>query len=118
MHLDSLRDYCLAKPGVTEELPFGPTALVFKVVGKMFLLADIDSRPLSFNVKCEPERAVQLRETHEVVRPGYHMNKVHWNTVVVDGSIPDAELKSWVDDSYRLVADSLPGKMKALLAEI
>jgi predicted DNA-binding protein (MmcQ/YjbR family) len=118
MHLDTLREYCLAKPGVTEEMPFGPTALVFKVMGKLFLLANIDSRPLSFNVKCDPERAVQLRETYESVRPGYHMNKVHWNTILADGSVADAELKSWVDDSYRLVTGSLPRKIKAELAEI
>lgn len=118
MHLEALRDYCLAKPGVTEELPFGPTALVFKVKGKLFLLANIDSRPLSFSVKCNPERALELREMYESVRPGYHMNKVHWNTVLADGSVADAELKSWIDDSYRLVVASLPRKIKAELAEI
>lgn len=118
MNLDTLRDYCLAKPGVTEELPFGPTALVFKVMGKVFLLTDIDARPVSFNVKCEPERAIELRETYDAVRPGYHMNKAHWNTILADGSVTSAQLKSWIDDSYQLVVQSLPRKIKAELAEI
>jgi len=82
MHIESFRSYCLRKPGVTEELPFGENTLVFKVMGKIFALADMQSQPLSFNLKCDPERAVQLRETYGCVSPGYHMHKKHWNTVV------------------------------------
>jgi predicted DNA-binding protein (MmcQ/YjbR family) len=116
MTLDTLRTHCLAKAGVTEEMPFGPTALVFKVMGKVFLLAGLDSRPLSFSVKCDPERAIDLREQYEAVRPGYHLNKKHWNTVLADGSVPDGTLKTWMDDSYALVVASLPRPLKAELA--
>jgi predicted DNA-binding protein (MmcQ/YjbR family) len=110
MNLESIRDYCLALPGVTEGLPFGPDLLVFKVVGKVFLLTPLDGPGTQFNAKCEPEKAITLRETYPDVRPGYHMNKKHWNTVLVTGSIPAADLYSWIKDSYDLVCKSLPKK--------
>lgn len=112
MNIESLQQYCLSKKGVTEETPFGPDNLVYKVGGKMFLLASLDSLPLQFNAKCDPDEALQLRETYSCVQPGYHMNKKHWNTVVVDGSVPDKTLQSWIDASYRLVVASLPKKMQ------
>lgn len=115
MDIEQLRQYCLAKPGVEETLPFGPDVLVFKVLGKMFLLCPLDTDGLQFNVKCTPELAVELREQHPDVLPGYHMNKQHWNTVMVNGSIPVKLLKEWIDLSYQLVADSLPKKLKAQL---
>jgi predicted DNA-binding protein (MmcQ/YjbR family) len=107
MTLESLRTYCLAKKGVTESLPFDENTLVFKVMDKMFALTDFVSQPMSFNVKCDPERAVELREQYPCVQPGYHMNKKHWNTVVADGSVPDRQLQQWIDDSYDLVVKSL-----------
>lgn len=104
MDIEQLREYCLQKPGVEEALPFGPDTLVFKVNGKIFLLAALDSHPLRFNVKCHPDRAIELRETYpDHVLPGYHMNKKHWNTVVVDGAVPGKELKTFIDHSYELV---------------
>lgn len=112
MNLESLRDYCLAFPGVTEELPFGPDTLVFKVMGKVFLLTGLDEPRLSFNVKCDPEKAEELRETYSEVRPGYHMNKKHWNTVYAQGGIPNHLLFEMVKDSYDLVVKSLTKKMK------
>jgi predicted DNA-binding protein (MmcQ/YjbR family) len=115
MDIEQLCSYCLAKPGVEETLPFGPDVLVFKVMGKMFLLCPLDTEGLQFNAKCTPELAVELREQYSAVLPGYHMNKQHWNTVLVNGSIPVKLLKEWIDLSYQLVADSLPKKLKAQL---
>lgn len=104
MNIESLREYCLAKAETEETLPFGPDTLVFKVKGKMFLLTGLDEEQLSFNVKCDPEKAIELREEFPCVQPGYHMNKKHWNTVIVDGSVSDKQLKQWIDWSYDLVA--------------
>ncbi|WP_221391903.1 MmcQ/YjbR family DNA-binding protein [Dyadobacter sp. NIV53] len=112
MNLESLRDYCLALPGVTEELPFGPDTLVFKVMGKVFLLTSLDSPSLSFNVKCDPEKAEDLRASYSDVQPGYHMNKKHWNTVHVTGSVSSEILFSWVKDSYDLIVSALPKRAK------
>jgi len=103
MNIDTLREYCLSKPGVEETLPFGPDTLVFKVNGKVFLLVGLDEDPLSFNVKCDPDKAVELREEYACVLPGYHMNKKHWNTIVADGSVSSRQLKEWIDWSYDLV---------------
>lgn len=115
MNIESLRAYCLSKPAVEETLPFGPDTLVFKVAGKVFLLTGLDSDPLSFNVKCDPDLAIELRERYDAVQPGYHMNKKHWNTITVDGSVSGKVLKEWIDHSYELVVDSLPAKVKAEL---
>ena len=105
MNIESLREYCLSKPGTEEALPFGPDTLVFKVNGKIYLLAGLDEPQLRFNVKCDPEKAIQLREDHPgSVLPGYHMNKKHWNTIIVDGSLPAKLVKEMIDDSYDLVA--------------
>lgn len=105
MNIESIREYVLQKPSVTEGFPFGEDTLVFKVNGKLFLLAGLDSSPLQFNVKCDPEKAVQLREDHPgSVLPGYHMNKKHWNTIMVDGRLSAKQLMEMIDDSYTLVA--------------
>lgn len=95
-----------------ECLPFGPETLVFKVGGKMFLLAALDAQPLRFNVKCDPERALELRETYPAVLPGHHMHKAHWNTIVADGSLPDKLLFEWIDHSYQLILESTLKKTK------
>jgi predicted DNA-binding protein (MmcQ/YjbR family) len=112
MHLDEVRDYCLIKKGVTETMPFGNETLVFKVMSKMFLLTGINSQPIEFNVKCEPEKAVELREKYVCVLPGYHMNKQHWNTIICDGSVSRKQLEAWIDDSYNLVVSSLTKTLK------
>ena len=112
MNIETLREYCLSKPGAEETLPFGPDTLVYKVGGKAFLLTGLDSEDLRFNVKCDPDKAIELREEYSCVLPGYHMNKKHWNTIVVDGSVSSQLLKEWIDHSYDLVAASLPGKKK------
>jgi predicted DNA-binding protein (MmcQ/YjbR family) len=112
MDIESLREYCLSKAGAEETLPFGPTTLVFKVGGKAFLLVGLDREQLQFNVKCDPEKAEELRETFNCVLPGYHMNKKHWNTIVVDGSVSNRQLKEWIDDSYELVKKGPPRKKK------
>ena len=111
MNIEEIRDYCLAKPGVTEGLPFGEDTLVFKVGEKLFLLTSI-SEGNSFNVKCDPERAIELRERHPEVRPGYHMNKKHWNTVHTDGGLSRKQLCEMIDHSYDLVLVSLPKKLR------
>lgn len=113
MNLEQLREYCLDKPGAEETLPFGPDTLVYKVNGKIFLLTGFDSHPLQFNVKCDPDKAIELREAYpQHVLPGYHMNKQHWNTVIADGKIPLRQIKEYIDDSYRLVVGRQPSKKK------
>lgn len=104
MNIETLREYCLSKPDVEETLPFGPDTLVFKVKGKAFLLTGLESHPVQFNVKCDPDLAVELRERYpDTVLPGYHMNKKHWNTVIVDGQLTGKILREFIDESYRLV---------------
>ena len=104
MNIEQLRDYCLSKPDTEETLPFGPDTLVFKVNTKVFLLTGLDSHPLQFNVKCDPDKAVELREEYpQCILPGYHMNKKHWNTIIVDGSVSNKQLEGFIDDSYNLV---------------
>lgn len=115
MNIEQLQEYCLSKPGVEETLPFGPDTLVFKVMGKVFLLCGLEGDPLQFNVKCDPDKAIELREEYACVQPGYHMNKKHWNTITVDGSAPLKKLKEWIDHSYELVQNSLPKKEKEKL---
>jgi predicted DNA-binding protein (MmcQ/YjbR family) len=103
MNIETLREYCLSKPGAEETLPFGPDTLVYKVGGKVFLLTGLGSEQLRFNVKCDPGKAIELREEYSCVLPGWHMNKKHWNTIVVDGSVSSKQLKEWIDHSYSLV---------------
>lgn len=112
MNLEAIRAYCLAKPGAIETQPFGPDTLVFKAQDKAFLLLPLDEEDLRFNVKCDPEKAIELRERHACVLPGYHMNKKHWNTIVVDGSVSRAELLAWIDHSYDLVTGPTSKKKK------
>jgi len=115
MNSESFRAYCLAKTAATEGTPFGPDHIVFKVKGKMFALLGLDEVPTRVNLKCDPDLALDLRDRYEQVEPGYHMNKKHWNTVVLDGVIPDRELRKMIDHSYELVVQSLPkAKQKGL----
>ena len=115
MNLESFREYCLSKPHVTEGTPFGETVLVFKVGGKMFALAALDEVPAAVNLKCDPDLALELRDRYEQVRPGYHMNKKHWNTVEIESGIPEAELGKMIDHSYELVVKGLPKAKRAEL---
>ena len=108
MDLAAFREYCLTKPRATEETPFGPDVLVFKVSGKIFALAALDEVPPRVNLKCSPDLALDLRDRYEQVTPGYHMNKKHWNTVEIQSGIPDVELQKWIDHSYELVSRRLP----------
>ncbi len=109
MNIEDLREYCLALKGATEEFPFDTTTLVFKVGGKMFCLTDLEDK-FAIAVKNDPERNIELREEFPAVKPGYHMNKKHWNTVEIDGSIPDDLIKNFIDESYDLVVMALPRK--------
>jgi predicted DNA-binding protein (MmcQ/YjbR family) len=102
MDIVSLREYCIAKKGAEESFPFGDDTLVFKTNGKIFALVNLDGN-LSINLKCDPALAVELRERYPSVTPGYHMNKKHWNTVLLDGSVPDKEIFSWIDHAYELI---------------
>lgn len=111
MNIEEYRDYCLHKAGVTEHFPFDNNTLVFKVMGKVFALADVDLFQ-SINLKCDPDRAVQLRESYPGIIPGYHMNKTHWNTVQMDGSVPDKLAYELIDHSYDLIVSSLSKKNK------
>lgn len=115
MNIETLRTYCLSKPGATESFPFGEETLVFKVGGKIFALTSLDGSPLSVNLKCDPELSVELREQHDAVRPGYHMNKKHWNTVLINGSVRETDIRSWIDHSYDLIVSSLPKSVRQML---
>ncbi len=117
LNIEEFRAYCIQKNGTTEELPFGEYTLVFKVMGKIFSLTDMESKPLSFNVKCDPQKAIELRESYTCVQPGYHMNKKHWNTVIADGSVSRQLLHEWIDHSYDLVVASLPKAQRQKLLE-
>ena len=118
MDLEQLREYTLSKPDAEETQPFGPDNLVYKINGKMFLLSNFDSYPLQFNVKCDPDLALELREQYAAVIPGYHMNKKHWNTVYLDGSLHDDLICKMIGDSYQLVLQSLPGKIRSEIEQI
>jgi len=112
VNIESFRDYCLSLKGTTDDMPFDESTLVFKVMGKMFALTNIDTFE-SINLKCNPEKAIELREQYDgIVLPGYHMNKQHWNTIIMDDNISDAILKSWIKDSYDLVAAILTIKRR------
>jgi predicted DNA-binding protein (MmcQ/YjbR family) len=108
----------MAKKATTEETPFGPDALVYKVMGKMFALVAWEAEPMTITLKCEPGQALFLRDVYPAVRPGYYMNKNHWNTVTIDGSIPEPELLGMIDDSYDLVVKSLPRAARDELAHM
>ena len=112
MNIETLREYCLTKTGVEETFPFGPDNLVYKVNGKVFLITGLEEEQLSFNVKCDPDKAIELREEFPCVLPGYHMNKKHWNTILVDGSVSNKQLKEWIDWSYELAAKKSSKKEK------
>ncbi len=106
MNLELVRTYCLNKKFVTEELPFNEDSPVYKIMGKIFLIASLEP-PISINLKCDPEKAVDLRERYNCVKPGYHMNKMHWNTVEIDNSVPDKLIYEWIDHSFDLVVQGL-----------
>jgi predicted DNA-binding protein (MmcQ/YjbR family) len=111
MFLDDLRNHCIDKPGVTEGFPFDKSTLVFKVFGKMFALVDVDVFE-AINLKCDPEKAIELRESHQGVQPGYHMNKTHWNSVYLNEDVSDQLFVELIDHSYELVYASLPKKVR------
>jgi predicted DNA-binding protein (MmcQ/YjbR family) len=117
MNIEELRTWCISKKGVSEDFPFDVSTLVFKVMGKMFALTDLEG-DLSINLKCDPEKAVELRELYPCVLPGYHMNKRHWNTILVDGSVPDQLIRQWIDHSYALVVEKLSKKQRDELATL
>jgi predicted DNA-binding protein (MmcQ/YjbR family) len=114
MDIEHFMRFCAAKKGVTEEFPFGEETLVYKVMGKIFALTNVDAFE-SFNLKVDPEQGVILQEEYMAVRPGYHMNKKHWITVVLDGTVSDRLLKEWIDNSYNLVVSGLTKKQQAAL---
>ena len=107
MNVEDISEYCLSKEGVTEDFPFDEETLVFKVMGKMFALIPLERIPLQINLKCDPELAVEIRERYEAVQPGYHMDKNHWNTILVDGTLRNELIYRWIDDSYNLVVKGL-----------
>ena len=116
MDADELRGWCLEQAGAFEDFPFGAETSVFKVAGKIFAISALDRAPLEVSVKCEPDLAVALRDTYPAIRPGYHLNKRHWNTVTVDGSLPDQLVRDLIEDSYDLVVSALPKRVRAELA--
>jgi len=113
MHVENMRIYCLDKPAVSESFPFDEHTLVFKVTGKMFALFSLEKHPLQINLKCEPEKAIELRERFQSVIPGYHMNKQHWNTLILDGELPKKLIEDLIDHSYDLVVSKLTKKIKS-----
>lgn len=117
MHLEIIRVYCLKKKGVTESTPFGEDSPVYKVLSKIFLIANLNP-PISINLKCDPEKAVELRERYDFVLPGYHMNKKHWNTILLDNAVSPKLIYEWIDHSYNLVVGGLTKKEKIILEKI
>lgn len=117
MNIEEFRSYCLSLKGTSEDLPFDNRTLVFKVMGKMFALTNLESFE-SINLKCNPEKAIELREQYEAVKPGYHMSKKHWNTVNLDYSIEDNTIYEWIKDSYNLVVEKLTKKQKEELSKL
>ena len=117
MDIEYFRTICINKPGTTEDFPFDDKTLVFKVMGKVYALCRLESDPMQVNLKCDPDRAEDLRDSYASVIPGYHMNKKHWNTLVMDGDIPFRLFKELIDHSYELVYNKLPKKTKLILAE-
>jgi predicted DNA-binding protein (MmcQ/YjbR family) len=115
MRAAGLRRYCLSFPGAEETFPFGADTSVFKVGGKMFALSRLGAESLRVSLKCEPELAVGLRAAHAAIIPGYHLNKRHWNTVIIDGSLPEQMVKDLIQDSYDLVASGLPASARQAL---
>jgi predicted DNA-binding protein (MmcQ/YjbR family) len=115
MTRDDLLALCAALPGAIEDYPFGEGVAVFKVGGRMFALVPLDDNPSSVNLKCDPDLALELRARYASVRPGYHQNKRHWNTVELDGSIEDSELREMIDHSYELVVARLPRAVRSQL---
>jgi predicted DNA-binding protein (MmcQ/YjbR family) len=115
MDAAGLRAWCLRQRGAIEDFPFGPEASVFKVGGKMFALSALERTPLEVSVKCEPDLAVALRDTYPAIRAGYHLNKRHWNTITLDGSLPDRLVRDLVEDSYDLVVSALPARVREQL---
>lgn len=119
MNLETFYEYCLSKKAVTEHFPFDEDTLVFKVGGKMFALSSLkqwEKQEPSVNLKCDPERALELRANYDAINEGYHMSKIHWNTVAINQDVPDAMLKALIDDSYDLVLKSLTKKIQAEIA--
>lgn len=112
MNLEDIRDFALSLPAVSEELPFGPDTLVFKVYGKIFMLFSLDRIEQSVNLKCDPEKAIELRDRYSEVVPGYHMNKKHWNTIFLKGNITTKLIREWIQESYDLVLAKVPKKDK------
>ncbi len=115
MDSTALRTWCLAQPGAIEDFPFAPEHSVFRVAGKIFALSHLDGAPLEVSVKCEPELALQLRAGYPAIRPGYHLNKRHWNTITLDGSLPDQLVRDLIEDSYDLVVSALPRRVRQQL---
>jgi predicted DNA-binding protein (MmcQ/YjbR family) len=115
MNAEELRRCCLGQPGAIEDFPFRPDVSVFKVAGKMFALSMLERAPLEVSVKCEPDLAVELRGSYGAIRPGYHLNKRHWNTITLDGSIADQLVRDMIEDSYDLVVSALPKRTRAQL---
>jgi predicted DNA-binding protein (MmcQ/YjbR family) len=111
----ALRRECLRMPGATEDFPFSPETSVFKVGGKVFAITALEGRPLSVSLKCEPGLAEQLRADYPAITPGYHLNKRHWNTVVLDGSLPERMVRDMIEDSYDLVVAGLPRRVRDAL---
>ncbi|MBP2831726.1 MmcQ/YjbR family DNA-binding protein [Aquimarina sp. U1-2] len=118
MDIETFRAYCLKKKGVTEAFPFDESTLVFKVMGKMFALTGLHRFPFSVNLKCDPDRAVELRDYHQEITPGYHMSKKHWNTVNFSGGLSTHLLCELIDHSYDLVVSGLTKKLKHELAQL
>ncbi len=112
MDATDLRAWCLEQTGAIEEFPFGPETSVFKVARKIFAISALDRTPLDVSVKCEPELAVALRHSHAAIRPGYHLDKRHWNTIVLDGSLPDQLVRDLIEDSYDLIVSALPKRVR------
>jgi len=118
MNIEEIREYCMAKPGVTEGFPFDETTLVFKVMNKMFVLTGLERDPPFLNLKCDPDRAIELRGQYEDIQPGWHMHKQQWNSVYYSGSVPADLVRELIDHSYDLVVQGLKKKDREALMNL
>lgn len=115
MDVEEFRSYCLAKPGTTEDMPFGPSVVTYRVMGKIFAFSALDAIPHSVSLKSDPERAIELREQYDAIQGAYHLNKKHWSSIRMDGSVPVSVVRSMIDESYRLVVSGLRTSERAAL---
>ncbi|MDD7319160.1 MAG: MmcQ/YjbR family DNA-binding protein [Prevotella sp.] len=114
MNVEQVREFCLTLPGVTEDSPYGPDMIVFRIERKIFLHLPLEYADPRIAIKLSPEKGLELRDRYEAVRPAFHMNKTHWNEILIENTFPDEQIKDWISESYTIVLNNLPKKLRVL----